>query len=689
MKLAVLGSEPLDQLQAWVNEFFSKVLNRHLERLRWDNVPAQTEEELCLQTFAKPVSDQRMLEISFPYPDEEELYASQPGRYISYLIGHEGSGSILSHLKSKNWATGLVAGLHTVCPGTSFFSIKVHLTTAGLKEYQAVIKVVFRYIVMLRRQPPCERIAQEQAKLADINFKFRQKTSAARTVSQLSSIMQKPLPRCWLLSGQSLIREFNPEGIRRGLDALRADNFRFMVVSRTFPGDWDMKEQWYGTEYRYEKIPADFMCEIRAMFHDCTVESSELHLPAKNEFVPYQLDVDRSDAMRPLSHPRIVFTSAIMRLWFKKDDRFWVPKANLNILLRTKLVNATPLAALLTQLYTELVDDSLSEYSYNAELAGLRYSFGRSREGLEILISGYNDKMHVLLEKVLHAMRNLEIKQNRFDVIKERLLRELRNFDYREPYRQIATYSHWVCRPHSWTTHELLDELPPITAETVRRFFPSLYQQVYIEILAHGNLNEEDALHFTDIIKATLEPQSLPPSPEKIIRNLVFPSGVDYLYRRDLRDSRNINSCVEYLIQIGDAQDHALQANLLLFAQVVHEPLFNVLRTKEQLGYICSGRPVWNGTHAAYQIFVQGEKDCQYLEERINAFLVHFEKKAREMHEEEIDAHKAGATNKRLEILKNLGQETGRLWYHILNETLDFEISQYSSMYTGPDVGHC
>lgn len=52
--------------------------------------------------------------------------------------------------------------------------------------------------------------------------------------SDLSSIMQKPLPRTYLLSGQCLLREFDPRGIGRGLDALRLDNFRFTIANRGF-----------------------------------------------------------------------------------------------------------------------------------------------------------------------------------------------------------------------------------------------------------------------------------------------------------------------------------------------------------------------------------------------------------------------------------------------------------------------
>lgn len=61
--------------------------------------------------------------------------------------------------------------------------------------------------------------------------------------------MYKPLPRECLLSGYSLLRKFDPAVIKECLSCLRPDNFRMMIVSRYFPGSWENKEKWYGTEY--------------------------------------------------------------------------------------------------------------------------------------------------------------------------------------------------------------------------------------------------------------------------------------------------------------------------------------------------------------------------------------------------------------------------------------------------------
>lgn len=66
------------------------------------------------------MKDLKKLEISFTVPDMEEHWESKPPRILSHLIGHEGSGSLLAHLKKLGWANELSAGGHTVSKGNAF-----------------------------------------------------------------------------------------------------------------------------------------------------------------------------------------------------------------------------------------------------------------------------------------------------------------------------------------------------------------------------------------------------------------------------------------------------------------------------------------------------------------------------------------------------------------------------------------
>ena len=56
-----------------------------------------------------------------------------------------------------------------------------------------------------------------------------------------------------------------------------------------------------------------------------------------------------------------------------------------------------------------------------------------------------------------------------------------------------------------------------------------------------------------------------------------------------------------------------------------------------------------------------------------------FEKELEEMSVGDFEKHKIGLINKRLEKLKNLGEETGRLWHHVSSEAFDFDLGKLYS----------
>ncbi|KAK5386061.1 metalloprotease [Exophiala xenobiotica] len=673
MKLVVLGRESLDELESWVVELFSEVKNKDLGQNRWDGVEMLTKDQLSTEILAKPVMESRSLEISFPWQDEEEMYETQPARYISHLIGHEGPGSVLAYLKDQGLAQTLSAGYHPVCPGSAFFEIDIGLTQDGLKKYHEIVTIVFQYIGMMKANPPVEWMHEEMKNMAEVDFRFRQKSPASRFTSATSSVMQKDLPRSWLLSGTSKFRKFDAKAIVQAMQYLREDNFRLMLVSQEYPGTWSEKEKWYGTEYKVESIPTDVLSGVRKALSSPQNETpKELHLPHKNEFIPTKLDVEKLDVKEPAKTPKLLRNDDLVRLWWKKDDTFWVPKANINIKLRNAVTYCSPASFVKSVLFLNLVKDALSTYSYDAEISGLSYAIIPNQLGVDISVHGYNDKMAVLLEKILSTIRTIEIKDDRFEIIKERMARKYKNWYYQQPYYQIGDYTRWLLNERGWMTDSYAAELPHITVEDVKTFGPELLQQAHIEVLAHGNLYKEDAKKIANLVESTLKPRTLPVSQWQLRRNVIVPEGSNFVYKHTLGDPANINHAIEYYLDVGHVMDIPLRSRLQLFAQMTDEPAFDQLRTKEQLGYV-----VWSGIRPAavtmgYRVLIQSERDPDYLETRINAFLLKFKQDLEEMSEEDFEGHKRSLVNKRLEKLKNLDFETNRLWAYISSDYLNF-----------------
>ena len=93
------------------------------------------------------------------------------------MLGHRGPGSLLSHLKKKGLAHHVVAthknffmarSLHfdtlktiTNCVRFSLMLVTVQLTDHGERHVDAIIKTVFQYINMLRKNLPNKPFFEE------------------------------------------------------------------------------------------------------------------------------------------------------------------------------------------------------------------------------------------------------------------------------------------------------------------------------------------------------------------------------------------------------------------------------------------------------------------------------------------------------------------------------------------------
>jgi insulysin len=117
------------------------------------------------------------------------------------------------------------------------------------------------------------------------------------------------------------------------------------------------------------------------------------------------------------------------------------------------------------------------------------------------------------------------------------------------------------------------------------------------------------------------------------------------------------------------------------------EPAFNILRTKEQLGYIVGAR-LWNApgeNGVGLRIIVQSERDPVYLEERVEAFLDHMKGIIELMTDDEFIEQKNGLERQWREVAKNLDEEVSIFWAHVYSGYLDF-LRRKPSPFCSPQI---
>ena len=696
MSLVILGKENLDELEQWAEQIFDAIPNKDLPRPNYHGELIFTPEQLNKVVKLKSVLDHHKLEISFKIPNDQDTnWDSKPGGYFSHLLGHEAEGSLFHYLKQvKGWCNELSAGQHKVCQGSSQFDIDIDLTIEGLNNWEEIVVNTFQYIDMVTKQHrPQKWICDEISKMSEINFKFQQKRGAATTVSKMSNKLIKfydegVIPSNFILSS-GIIREYNEQKISEyGSWLNRGDNFRISLASQEFEG-LKNKEEWYGTEYSFEEFPNTLTNKLSHL-----EQNSHFHLPLPNDFIPTDFTLFNKVKKTPetsLKHPYLVKDNTKFQLWYKLDDQFEVPKGTVECVLHLPNSNVSCKSSIFSSIWAELIEEELNEIAYYASIVGLSFGIHPWRDGFLIRVSGYNDKLKVLLQKVIAKLIDFEPKSERFEIVKYKLQQDFKNFGYGVPYNQIGTHFLTFVNDKTYTDQERLSILRNKDEITYDQFVNFIGEDevwksgIFGEILVHGNFQVSDCEEVYSIFEKTFENvNEVAPSLDELnsvvrLENSVIEKGSRYRYELPLEDAKNINSCIEYYIQIGEItpENDKLRVLTDLFCTIINEPCFAQLRTKEQLGYVVFLGFRLIRTSFGFRILIQSERTTDYLEYRIEEFLSKFGQFIQsKLTNEVFDNFKQALRDKKLTKLKNLNEEVSRFWNGIIDGYYDFQIKE-------------
>uniref|UniRef100_A0A671U714 Insulin-degrading enzyme n=1 Tax=Sparus aurata TaxID=8175 RepID=A0A671U714_SPAAU len=654
MGLCVLGRESLDELTSMVVKLFGEVENKNVP------IPEFPDQLLILPAFLTPHRTLlQNLYVTFPIPDLQKYYKSNPGHYLGHLIGHEGPGSLLSELKSKGWVNTLVGGQKEGAKGFMFFIINVDLTEEGLLHVEDIIFHMFQYIQTLRTEGPQEWVFDECKDLNKVAFRFKDKERPRGYTSKVAGLLHYyPLEE--VLAAEYLLEDFRPDLIEMVLDKLRPEHVRVAVVSKSFEGQTDKTEEWYGTQYKQEAIS------------DETIEkwasadvNGKFKLPMKNEFIPTNFEIYPLEKDSPSVPTSIKTHISTLCFYAVFDDCHF---------LYSPFAYVDPLHCNMAYLYLELLKDSLNEYAYAAELAGLNYDLQNTVYGMYLSVKGYNDKQHILLKKIIEKMATFEIDEKRFDIIKEAYMRSLNNFRAEQPHQHAMYYLRLLMTEVAWTKDELREALDDVTLPRLKAFIPQLLSRLHIEVLLHGNITKESALGMIQMLEDTLieHAHTKPLLPSQLIRyrEVQVPDGGWYVYQQRNEVHNNCGIEIYYQTDMQTTHDNML---LELFCQIISEPCFNTLRTKEQLGYIVFSGPRRANGVQGLRFIIQSEKAPHYLESRVEAFLCTMEKAVEEMNEEAFQKHIQALAIRRLDKPKKLSAECAKYWGEIISQQYNFD----------------
>jgi len=561
MVLVALGKESLDELESWIRPMFSTIENRQIGPAPKPG-KAFSRPDLPSMLSYKSLNNRYQVSYNFPIPAVDAYYRTKPAQYLTNLLGHEGGGSLHQLLKSKGWIQSLGAGVGRLDASNALLTIDIVLTPAGRKSLDKIGDYLFGYIDLLSSQQPEAWRYEEQAKAADLSFKYQEQSSPTGFVYRTAPSMALYPPEDVLIANY-LMEGFDADLIKNYLGFLTMDN---VLVEISGPDlETDSVEPFFEVPYKLETHIDKVASADRA----------SMHLPAVNPFLPEKLTLLVDDGLGP----DLVIDRPGSQLWLDLDAEFRVPRANQHFTLGVEGGFVTAETFVLAELYRRLVDDALNDYTYPAMLAGLGYQIGTSASGFTLGLSGYSEKQSELLDKILEKFMSLEVTAKRFELYQAELIRNWRNFKNKRPYTQSYAALNNLVLNTSFDPVTLADTLETLTPEDLEIWRKRCLNRLTVVGLSHGNLNLAELTKVDSLLARRLPLKSFFLTKPELL-------DIDESWLLELPVEHDDASMVIYVQD--EIASYRSRATSALTAQILKQAYFSSLRTEQQLGYVVS-----------------------------------------------------------------------------------------------------
>ncbi|XP_017080155.1 nardilysin [Drosophila eugracilis] len=666
MVVAIQAQLSLDELEELLKRHCSDIPTSQENAIDIAKFNYQTafREEFIRDLFlVQPVEDVSKIEFTWVLPPMMNFYRSKPDSFISQLLGYEGVGSLCSYLRRRLWCISVMAGVGGSSFDTnsiySLFNICIYLTDDGFDHLDDVLEATFTWIKLIINSEKLSASYKEFQQIADNNFRFQIEMPSIDNVQSIVENYNK-LPSKDVLTGTQLYFQYDESDIELLKQHLNKFNFNIMITSyMPFNGnDYDQKEPWFGTQYKTVAMPSKWI----SMWEQ-PAELKELHYPEPNPFVTTDFTLHWIEAGKPhiSRSPKALVRNDLCELWFRQDNIFQLPDGYINLYFITPLVKESVKQYMLGVLYTYLVEFTIAEQLYPALEAGLTYGLYIGDKGLVMRVSGYNEKLPLLIEIILNMMKTIELDLDQVNSFKDLKKRQIYNALINGKTLNMDLRLS-VLENQRFTMISKYEAIDAITIDDIKSFKENFHKRMYIKGLMQGNFTEDQGKDLMQKILAAYNSEKVENLSALDNNLLQIPLGSHYLRAKTLNEGDS-NTIITNYYQIGPS-DLKLECIMDLVELIVEEPFFNQLRTQEQLGYSLGIHQRIGYGVMAFVITINTQETkhkADYVEERLETFRSRMSDLVSQMSDEEfqgirdtlISGKRLGDTSLDEEVMRN------------------------------------
>ncbi|WP_417683023.1 insulinase family protein [Pseudidiomarina aquimaris] len=659
MKVALLGNQSLDELEALAREHFSEIENQAIAE------PEVTASIDFAEVGGKrihyvPNQDVKQLRLEFIIDDNSDDFAVKPNQFISYLIGSEMPGTPAFLLKNSGMISSLNASASPTYYGNyGTLSIDVNLTDAGMQNREMITAMLLQYIELIKAEGVDAKYYDEIKTSLDNQFRFLEKSDEFGYVSNLAEAMQN-VPASMAIAAPYHYERFDAAAIRSVLDQLTPERLRVWYVSKQEPHDSEL--HYYDGKYQVVDISAEEQASWQQALN------IPMQLPAVNNMLPENFELV-ADSQR--DKPEVVVEQDGIRAWhYPSQDFADQPRGWLDIHMNYPAALSSAKADVLLSLWRDLYTLQQSALATEAGIAGMNMSLSAGT-GLTMRVGGFTDKQSMLLEKALAGLV-VNVDEQGFAQAVDRYVRALQNQGKQFPFYQAFGAYNKLIREGSFNTEQLIKTAQELTPADLTSFMSEFLQANHTRIFAFGNYNQAALENVVSTVA-----DALPEERDNFAyRRAAFwrpQVGETLVWQQDI-DVADVGLID---VKVNPTPGYATFAAATVLKDHFSNVAFDRLRTEEQLAYAVGGTATRLDDYTGFAMYIQTPvKDAAAMQARFDKFRDEYAAVLAELTEEEFAQLKASTLVTLKEPPKNMSEEAQPLisdWYR---EEFDFDSKQ-------------
>ncbi|WP_088331963.1 insulinase family protein [Lacimicrobium sp. SS2-24] len=656
MTLCVVSNLPLAQSCALVEKHFRTIPPgiRPADALP----PLYTSQHLGQIIKVVPIKTARRMILTFALPDIQPHYRSKPLYLLSHLIGDEGQGSLLSHLKHQGLATNLSAGGGIQGSNFKDFNINLQLTETGALEWQRVLEAVFAYLKLIKSEGISRWRFDERRQFNQLAFDYHDKAKPIDLAASLS-VQMHHYPEEHVLVGEYIMDRYDPELVTSMLGKLMPENMRLKLIMPDLTTDKTAK--WYSTPYAVSPLPARLIQRLNSVS-----VPSDMQLPSANPYLCVRTEPYKSNP--DFNQPQNLIADRGFTFWFGQDADFRQPKGELYLSLDSAAMEQGCELRSYKRVWASMVQDKLNQDYYQAVIAGLNLHFYAHQGGFSLHTSGFSDRQFDLAAQVLRDIMHFEFNDSQFEQARARQWQAMQNTLLNKPINRLFTRLSVLLQPLSDSPLDMLPVLDSATAPNMRKMQDQILQQMHLDAFAYGDWQLKEAKKFAKHIKQDVLSQF---QAGDLLPRKVVSLQSEQRHLLPVRCQPGEHAVLLYLQSPDNCAANI--AKTILTEQLLAAPFFNQLRTEKQLGYVVGSGYMPYNQHPGMGFYVQSPNHSpEILSRHIDEFLFQAPRLIESIPETEWLGLKSSISKQLTARDTSLSMRCQRLWLAIGNQDINF-----------------